>query len=652
LASFDNKSHSTEPVPSTHGRPKGAAASGSVHVSVSQVVENKSLVAACDAFHHALSSGDLKSLCASKAASAGSTGDAEIWTLMKIICFEMNAREELLTYLGFDGKEIAEAANSFVASVASRGSDAADTFGAPFPAAAADRSGGSDVDPEVVNVAEVAIRNALVVGNFAAAVDCCIEAGLMAEALLLAQCGDPGLWTRTQATFFERYRKKRPFLDVLGAIINNHLEELVKTSDLYRWKETLAILSTYGKSEEFSHLCETLAARLETEGRDPASATMCYMCANNVPRTVGFWVEELKLANLTLGQMDFTALQNFVEKVVVYVEANNVNSAKGTVNGMTNKATSVAQLQPECAEYFAAYANLLASQGRLELAPTYLRGETQGECILRDRLYHAGGPKPAGSRPPQFPFVRVVVPTVQVNAVDSGVPSVPGTVGGKGQPQQKPQRLSSGGASAATPLSPQGADPRAAQQASGAANTHFAPHAQAATAVVAPSASVSAAVSPAPAAAASYGSLPPGWLQLFDPNTNRPYYVNQATNQSQWEPPALVTQQPSPAVAAAPAIAHTVAGANPAPSGNAVAPANIPQIAQPARAAQVSSAAVGGHPGPSAPVLTTAAAPVPALVEESIRPATNVSSPFMVTLDNVIQGLLGRFLFYRWLTFA
>jgi len=32
--------------------------------------------------------------------------------------------------------------------------------------------------------------------NFGVAVDYCLEAGLMAEALLLAQCGEPSLWNR------------------------------------------------------------------------------------------------------------------------------------------------------------------------------------------------------------------------------------------------------------------------------------------------------------------------------------------------------------------------------------------------------------------------------------------------------------------------
>jgi hypothetical protein len=61
---------------------------------------------------------------------------------------------------------------------------------------------------------EPIIRQALVVGNFAAAVDCCLEAGLMVEALLLAQCGESALWQKAQEAFFAK--AKRPFLKILS----------------------------------------------------------------------------------------------------------------------------------------------------------------------------------------------------------------------------------------------------------------------------------------------------------------------------------------------------------------------------------------------------------------------------------------------------
>ena len=121
-------------------------------------------------------------------------------------------------------------------------------------------------------------------GNFGAAVDYCLEAGLMAEALLLAQCGEPALWNRTQEAFFNSVGKRYPFLNILQAVIKSDLMDLVLKSDLAQWKETLAILSTYGKSEEFPGLCEVLANRLENEFKDQRSATLCYMCAANVLR--------------------------------------------------------------------------------------------------------------------------------------------------------------------------------------------------------------------------------------------------------------------------------------------------------------------------------------------------------------------------------
>jgi protein transport protein SEC31 len=152
--------------------------------------------------------------------------------------------------------------------------------------------------------AESTIRKALVIGNFSAAVDCCLEAGLMAEALLLAQCGDQALWQRTQSAFFEKQKQRYPFLKILHAIIKNEMMTLVLQSDLVKWRETLALLSTYGKSEEFPAMCEALAARLEEEEKDFESATLCYMCAANVTRSVSYWTEELRNANIELGRVD------------------------------------------------------------------------------------------------------------------------------------------------------------------------------------------------------------------------------------------------------------------------------------------------------------------------------------------------------------
>merc|ERR1711871_1640405 len=340
---------------------------------------------------------------------------------------------------------------------------------------------------------EQAIRNALIVGNFAVAVDYCLKAGLMAEALLLAQCGEPALWNRTQEAFFASVGKRYKFLDILQAVIKSDLMNMVLSSELGRWKETLAILSTYGKSEEFPSLCEALAGRLENELQDKRSATLCYMCAANTFRCVAFWVEELKQSNVATGYLNTVALQLFVEKVVVFTQLN------------PNE-----DLGPECTAFFSQYAGLLASQGRLDIAARYLRGEDQPEIVLRDRLYHAGT-KPAGSRPPQFPFNKVNV-----------MPPNPQAMAGRQQQQIQQSQAAQ----------PRGVQPGFHQQQQQSHQRGFNP------ATTTPQSTV-------PTQGKDQGGLPPGWLQLSDPSSGRMYYVNQATGQSQWEPPANISPTPS-----------------------------------------------------------------------------------------------------------
>ena len=226
-----------------------------------QTMEDPVFVGACDAFHATLAEGDFRGLAADKSNDMSlSDHDREVWAMMKIICFEKNAREELLTHLGFDGATIGKTAEPFMGAKPettdgadagaggmppppSPGSaDAADVFGATPPAtspsSAPDRSepvlraldalslsseAQARAEAEGMELAAAAIRaekiepiirQALVVGNFAAAVDCCLEAGLMVEALLLAQCGESALWQKAQEAFFAK--AKRPFLKILS----------------------------------------------------------------------------------------------------------------------------------------------------------------------------------------------------------------------------------------------------------------------------------------------------------------------------------------------------------------------------------------------------------------------------------------------------
>jgi protein transport protein SEC31 len=626
------------------GSTQGVNKKNNIHfgrLKIFQVSENPELTQSSDTFHECYTKGKLKEFCQLKAAKED-LSSKQIWSLMNVIGFGDNPREELLAYLGFDSAKITELAQLYLQSKQSKSSNvetevvpsstsaastfdltvpnpptigfssfssnvnAADVFSSEptsplpppplqsivstsIPANPPPTPAKSDIPISLSNMtadqllkvqdllsviqageeAESTILNAIIVGNFELAVDCCLSAGLLAEALLLCQCGGPELRARTQAAYFEKQRLKHPFLNVLHAVIKNQLMEFVLTSNLLRWQETMAMLSTYGKSEEFPSLCETLANRLEKELNDKHNATLCYMCASNVPRVVQFWTEELDIANAKLGKIDTLALQDYVEKILIFIQANPVE-----------------KLPIECGRYFADYAELLANQGRLNQAMAYLKGDSLPVAILLDRLYQAGN-KPAGSRPPPFPFQRVAVDaTLTSNNATETIDPRRGVVAANNtqdvfganprgatstakvvQPTQQAGSSSSNrnntfnqaastqpgyGGQQASLAQPQQVQPQFQQQ------QHQQQQQQQQSQFQQPVAST---------AAKQQQGLPAGWIQLLDPTTNLFYYVNQATGHSQWEPPAAVPEPvvSGPSTYSIDTGAHVGYGSNVAP---------------------------------------------------------------------------------------
>ena len=71
-----------------------------------------------------------------------------------------------------------------------------------------------------------AVKAALLVGNFEAAVECCFRTDNLADALILASCGGAELWAKTQERYFESEAQKRPFLSIVSAIVQNKVSEL------------------------------------------------------------------------------------------------------------------------------------------------------------------------------------------------------------------------------------------------------------------------------------------------------------------------------------------------------------------------------------------------------------------------------------------
>ncbi|KAM9794226.1 protein transport protein Sec31A isoform 3-T3 [Syngnathus typhle] len=225
------------------------------------------------------------------------------------------------------------------------------------------------------------ITQALLMGNYEAAVELCLHDDRMADSIILAIAGGADLLEKTQTKYFRKMRGK--ITKLISAVVTKDWRDVLTTCDLRNWKEALAAVMTYAKPDEFSSLCDLLGVRLEACGDADlrAQACLCYICAGNVDKLVACWN--------AAGQRNCPlSLQDLVEKVVVLQRAMEQTQRSG------RDANAGALL----AEEMARYAGLLASQGSLSEAIGYLPNSSGQAAVeqLRERLSRALGQQAAG----------------------------------------------------------------------------------------------------------------------------------------------------------------------------------------------------------------------------------------------------------------
>ncbi|KAM6902821.1 protein transport protein Sec31A [Xenentodon cancila] len=256
----------------------------------------------------------------------------------------------------------------------------------PTPAGASALSISQDVDG--------LITQALLTGNFEGAVELCLHDNRMADSIILAIAGGAELLEETQKKYFRRTHSK--ITKLISAVVMKDWHDILKTCELKNWKEALAAVMTYAQPEEFSSLCDLLGSRLEAaeDAWLQSQACLCYICAGNVEKLVSCWTR------VQDGHCPLS-LQDLVEKVVVLRRA---------VEQMQRSGPAAIGIL--LAEKMSQYAGLLASQGSLSTAITYLPDNTNQVSVqqLRDRLTRALGqqtaapaPTQRGSRPSERP---------------------------------------------------------------------------------------------------------------------------------------------------------------------------------------------------------------------------------------------------------
>lgn len=212
----------------------------------------------------------------------------------------------------------------------------------------------------------------------------CFEANRMAEAVIIAATGGSDLLARTQY----RYLKQSDgyLANIISALVMNDWSTVISQCSTESWKEALVAALTHCR-DHVPVLCERLGERLQCEGGNNADAIqnsiLCYMCAGNAERLTESWLAaraQTPTADQTLTTKE---LQDLIEVVVLFQKALELQGRNVNASG-------------KLAELLAQYAGLLASQGALNSALTYLGPSDASDITeLRERLYHTLGHKQA-----------------------------------------------------------------------------------------------------------------------------------------------------------------------------------------------------------------------------------------------------------------
>ncbi|GAA6000052.1 uncharacterized protein JCM10292_003600 [Rhodotorula paludigena] len=428
-------------------------------------------------------------------------------------------------------------------------------------------SGANNNDDDDGDDPDRLVTHALVLGDFASAVELSLSLERYADALLFAlQSGSPDLLASAQRAYFARQAAQQPYLRVLESVVANDLADVVQNAELADWQEAFVVACTFASSDdEFASLAEQLGQRLEYQFEvargAPASpvpadewrkdAILCYLAAGRLEKVVGVWVAQMKedeSARLGGGggaaaasdaassatarfEAHARALQAFVEKVQVFQHAVgyvDVELAQPTQSSVVAESGARAYKLAALYERYIEYAELLAGQGKVQLALKYVAltpSDFEGSlpqvseaAMKRARLLRAGN----------------VAATTAAYGANRGASSA---YGYQSQQQSARNPLASSQRSAYNPYAP-----APVAQSAPAANPYnpYAPP---------PVAAAPAAVAPASVTSPLRNTYAPPPVALTNP-IDDPYAPNP------------YAPKPGPTAPAAPAVASPTAGAS------------------------------------------------------------------------------------------
>ncbi|NWH72045.1 SC31A protein, partial [Piaya cayana] len=381
------------------------------HVYVSQVVTEEEFLARSNQLQEAVQSENFVSYCQKKIDTAQADFEKNLWAFLKVN-FEEDSHVKYLELLGYRRDDLRKKVNApaeYDSSVPKEEDESQDMVDQFFGEVVKDHkhetedleSAKKTFNISVSGDVDGLITQALLTGNFESAVDLCLHDDRMADAIILAIAGGQELLSRTQEKYFAKMESK--ITRLITAVVTKNWKDIVQSCDLQNWREALAAVLTYARPEEFPALCNLLGDRLESEEDSllQTQACLCYICAGNVEKLIACWTKAQDGNNPL-------SLQDLIEKVIILRKA-----------VQQTQAVDPNAVGALLAEKMSQYASLLAAQGSITAALTFLPAKTSQSNImlLRDRLCRAQGAFQLGQEVLKSPYERQPVPKGQADFV-------------------------------------------------------------------------------------------------------------------------------------------------------------------------------------------------------------------------------------------
>ncbi|XP_030387953.1 protein transport protein Sec31A isoform X2 [Scaptodrosophila lebanonensis] len=375
-------------------------------VKISQLTTEPSLVERANALERSLAEANYADYCRHRADQTADQHGRYIWYFIKAN-FDVNPKEELLNLLGYNkddidskfSKFIKENENDALAEVDSLTNRIStlthqtadnrtifDEIAGEGPKQFRDNTSPPKPNFKIPSGdhADSLIAEAILTGNTEAAVELCIEAQRIPEALIIASTAGHDVLIRTQTRFLSEQRGE--LSQVICALVTRDWLDFVNRCTVDSWKEALVAALKHSE-RKLVDICERLGDRLLNECANSVeytrNAMLCYICAGSIDKLVNAWYQSKQLEQQNPNyKLNTSELQELAEVVMLMSKS------------LEQQGIAI-DLAGRFAGFISEYGGLLASQGALTAALQYIT--TLGSCsaqgsdldVLRERISHA-----------------------------------------------------------------------------------------------------------------------------------------------------------------------------------------------------------------------------------------------------------------------